>query len=70
MQSDDYKDRFTAEYLQLSIRHDKLKKMVENWDSLTFLPTCPKSIYDMQLRAMRDYLTVLEARAAIEHIAI
>ena len=70
MQSDDYKARFTAEYMQLSIRYEKLKNMVDNWNNLNFLPICPKSIYDMQLRAMRDYLTVLEARAAIEQIAI
>lgn len=70
MQSDDYKDRFTAEYIQLLTRYYKLKKMVDNWETLNFLPTCPKSIYNMQLRAMSDYLAVLEARAAIEHIPI
>lgn len=70
MQSDDYKERFIAEYKQLVIRYEKLRKMVENWDNLNFLPICPKSTYNMQLRAMSDYITVLEARAAIEHIAI
>lgn len=70
MQSDDYKDRFRAEYQQLAIRYKKLKKMVDNWDNLNFIPICPKSTYNMQLRAMSDYITVLEARAAIEQIAI
>lgn len=28
------------------------------------------SIYDIQLRAMRDYLTILEARAAIEGVEL
>lgn len=32
--------------------------------------TCPMSIYDIQLRAMRDYLTILEARAAIEGVEL
>lgn len=31
MQSDDYKDRFTAEYIQLKTRYYKLEKMVDNW---------------------------------------
>ncbi len=70
MQSDDYKDRFRAEYQQLAIRYEKLKKMVDNWDNLNFLPICPKSTYNMQLRAMSDYIAVLETRAAIEQIAI
>ena len=70
MQSDDYKDRFRADYQQLAIRYGKLKKMVDNWDNLNFIPICPKSTYNMQLRAMSDYIAVLEVRAAIEHIAI
>ena len=32
MLSEDYKERFIAEYQQLSIRHDGLKKMLDNWD--------------------------------------
>ena len=70
MRSDDYKDRFIAEYYQVRIRYERLKKMVENWDSgnLTFQPTCPRSIYDMQLNAMKDYIALLEARAAIEEV--
>lgn len=70
MQSNDYKDRFRAEYQQIVIRYEKLKKMVDNWDNLNFIPIFPKSTYNMQLRAMSDYIAVLEARAAIEQIAI
>ena len=70
MQSDDYKDRFRAEYQQLAIRYKKLKKMVDNWDNLNFIPICPKSTYNMQLKAMAEYIAVLEVRAAIEHISI
>lgn len=70
MQSDNYKDRFRAEYQQLVIRFEKLKKMVDNWDNLSFVPICPKSTYNMQLKAMSEYIAVLEARAAIEQIAV
>ena len=30
----------------------------------------PKSTYNMQLKAMSEYIAVLEARAAIEQIAV
>lgn len=68
MTSADYKDRFKAEIDQLRIRVNGLKKMVDAWDNgeLNFTPTCPRSIYTLQLRAMEDYLAILEARAAIE----
>lgn len=70
MGSDDYKDRFVAEYFQLYIRYNGLKKMIKKWDKdeLKFTPTCPRSLYDEQLKAMKKYLTMLEARAAIENI--
>ena len=70
MNSEDYKERFIAEYLQLKIRYTSLSHMISDWDEgcLSFTPTCPRSIYDLQLRYMSDYLTVLEARAAIEGI--
>lgn len=70
MISADYKDRFKAEFHQLSTRHQKLKQMVYNWDcgEINFEPMCPRSIYDLQIRAMEDYMAVLEARAAIEGV--
>lgn len=70
MGSPDYKARFIAEYAQLKIRTNGLQKMVEKWDAgvLEFSPTCPRSTYDLQLRAMKDYMAVLEARAAIEDV--
>lgn len=44
--------------------------MLEKWNKneLTFVPTCPRSLYDIQVRAMKDYKDVLEARAAIEKV--
>jgi hypothetical protein len=72
MNSADYKERFKAEYYQTAIRYEKLKTMVDKYNNgtLEFKPTCPMSIYDIQLRAMRDYLTILEARAAIEGVEL
>lgn len=72
MNSTDYKGRFKAEYLQLVIRYKGLKAMLEKWDNgtLEFKPTCPRSTYDRQIRAMEDYIAVLEARAEIEKVNI
>lgn len=72
MNNADYKERFKAEYYQTAIRYGKLKTMVDkhNNGTLEFKPTCPMSIYDIQLRAMRDYLTILEARAVIEGVEL
>lgn len=70
MTSDDYKDRFKAEYYQLKIRLTKLKIMLSKWDNneLEFTPTCPRAMYDTQIYGMEQYITVLEERAQIEGI--
>lgn len=72
MVSEDYKERFIAEYQQLAIRYKRLKKMLDNWDKgeLSFVPTCPRSTYDLQIKTMNDYKTILEVGAAIENINI
>lgn len=72
MMSEDYKERFKAEYYQLLNRYIKLLDMVEKWeeDKLDFIPTCPLSTYVMQLDAMEAYLSVLEARAVMEKVDI
>ena len=56
MQSTNYKERFKAEYNQLVIRYNSLNRMIEDWDKgcLYFKPTCPRSTYDLQLKAMKD----------------
>lgn len=68
----DYKERFRAEYYQLETRYEKLKAMVEKWDKgeLSFTTTCPRSTYDLQLRAMADYKAVLEMRAKVEGVEL
>lgn len=72
MQSAEYKERFKAEYYQVLIRYQSLVGIVEAWDkgTLDFTPTCPRSIYDLQLRAMKDYIAILEARAVIEGVQL
>lgn len=47
-------------------------KMLKYWDKdeLDFTPDCPRSLYTLQVRAMHDYLAVLEARAKIEGIEL
>lgn len=70
MISNDYKERFIAEYQQLVIRYNGLKNMLIKWDrnELPFTPTCPRSTYNMQIKVMTDYIAVLEARAVMEGI--
>ena len=70
MCSTDYKERFVAEYNQLVIRYRGLKNMLDKWDrnELDLTPTCPRSTYNLQIKAMTDYIDVLEARAAMENI--
>ena len=72
MCSPEYKERFRAEYYQLSIRFVKLQIMVDRWDKgeLDFTPTCPREMYDDQLDAMWNYLRVLEERATIEGVEL
>lgn len=72
MTSDDYKERFIAEYCQIKIRYGKLRYMLERWDNgiLNFTPTCPRSTYDLQISAMKDYIAILEARAVMEGVTL
>ena len=46
--------------------------MLHKWDNLKldFEPDCPRSLYDIQVRAMTEYLAVLEARAKIENVEL
>ena len=72
MVSEDYKERFKAEYYQVKIRLEKLQRMVVKWDDgeLPFTPTCPRKIYDGQLHIMHRYIDILEERAQIEGIEL
>lgn len=68
MISNDYKERFIAEYHQLKERYNNLNKMINNWNNLDFKPSCSLSIYQSQVSAMKQYLNILELRARIENI--
>lgn len=72
MISDDYKERFVAEYSQLSIRYKKLYAVLEKYaaDKLDFKPTCPIEILYEQLDHMEAYLGVLKTRAKYEDIEL
>ena len=70
MQSDDYKDRFKAEYYQTKIRYEKLHKILIKYEAgtLSFTPSCPIEILNNQAACMEYYLKQLEIRAAVESI--
>lgn len=72
MTSEDYKERFKAEYEQLCIRLYKLKDMLEKWDEgiLNFTPTCPRRLLDEQVQVMEMYQLTLEERAKLEKIEL
>jgi hypothetical protein len=72
MTSEDYKERFKAEYLQTKIRYDKLHKMCIKYEAgtLDFTPSCPLHLLADQKRHMGMYLHALEVRAEIEGISL
>lgn len=72
MTSFDYRERFIAEYEQLVIRYKGLRNTLDKWDrsELDFTLICPRSTYNLQLKAMEDYIAVLEARAVMEGIVL
>lgn len=70
MLSEDYKDRFKAEYYQTKIRYDKLVDMLDRWDKgqLLFSPTCPRELLWRQVTVMEDYMDLLIERSIAEGI--
>jgi hypothetical protein len=72
MDSENYKDRFKAEYYQTKIRYDKLHKMIVKYEAgtLDFTPACPLELLSRQAKAMGEYLHVLEIRANTEDIEL
>lgn len=72
MNSNDYKDRFIAECLQLQIRYGKLFDLLIKYKAgtLDFVPKCPYEVLETQLKAMGDYLKALYVRAEIEGIKV
>lgn len=72
MNSADYKDRFKAEYWQLSLRLDALVGMLMKWENnmLDFTPKCSKETLENQVIFMQGYLNSLRLRAEIEGIEL
>jgi hypothetical protein len=72
MRSDDFKDRFKAEYYQALYRKNKLKHMLMDWedDKLNFQPNCSYDIFMHQYDILTSYVDVLKRRAKIEGIEL
>ena len=70
MNSENYKDRFVAEYRQTKIRYNKLHNMIVKYEAgtLSFTPSCSLELLKEQKSAMGKYLYCLEVRAEIEKI--
>ena len=67
MISDNYKDRFKAEYKQLVIRADKLRQAINNMD-ISFNSSV--ELLKIQLDYMDAYAGILRDRARIEGIKL
>ena len=72
MGSNDYKDRFKAEYWQTKVRYNKLHAMIIKYEAgtLDFTPDCPLELLKNQASAMGHYLYCLEIRAEVEKIEL
>lgn len=70
MISEDYKNRFIGEYMELNHRIHKLNLIIIKAKNnlLDFPLNCPISLLETQLETMKDYKRVLEVRAEIENI--
>ena len=76
MNSEDYKERFIAEYHQVKIRYEKLKNFCNKIEVEEMLGKevtkhdCPLELLREQQKYMGLYLSVLEKRALIENIVL
>ena len=72
MNSDDYKARFIAEWMQLKIRYNNLRKMLIKLEAgtLEFKPKCSNVVLMNQKNFMEQYMKQLEIRAEIEGIEL
>lgn len=77
MQSDDYKQRFIAEYEQVCIRIKKLERFVGKIKYAKYADAeepkhdCPLGLLQKQLFSMNVYRLILETRAEeFEHIEL
>ena len=70
MTSDDYKQRFIAEYAQVVIRANKLSDVINRYfnDTLDFKLECDIWLLVEQYMVMKHYIEILQKRAEIEKI--
>ena len=70
MTSEDFKERFKAEYYQVSIRLYNLTSMLIKWENnmIDFEPKCSKETLENQVIFMQGYIDILRLRAQIEEI--
>lgn len=70
MLSEDYRERFRAEYKQVVIRLSKLKAIITKYHNyeLDFNINCPISVLERQLYIMEQYEAILRERASHEGI--
>lgn len=72
MESNDYKERFKAEYYQLDIRLNKLKEFISKYDKgeLDFTPSCSIEVLRGQALNMWGYKNSLIRRSKEEGIEL
>lgn len=70
MLSKDYRERFIAEYQQLTCRMLKLNQFIIDAKAGTVPHDCPIELLQKQRDAMQVYHDILRERAAIENIII
>lgn len=72
MNSDDYKERFKAEFWQLRQRLDKLNDMLARYNkgTLDYIPDTPILWLKQQAYAMQAYLDALSVRCDYENIDV
>lgn len=69
MTSDDYKERFKAEYYQLTIRIENLMEFLNRWEH-TENHVHTRFVYESQMSVMQAYKSILEFRADVEDIKL
>ena len=74
MDSNNYKERFIAEYAQIEIRTKRLERVLKSVEDKTcpkcFEPTCDIEILKSQFKTMNAYRATLIFRASIEEIEL
>ena len=73
MVSEDYKERFLAEYIQLETRYESLMNIIWKYDhgeKLGFELDTPIYLLKKQAKAMYEYISALNERARFEDINV